>query len=130
MHAACRKVSLADVDQSAQKGSRGQNDGSAPKLPPISQNNSLNASLDNLEIKDLGFNNIERLDGLEFSLHGGPVEAAIGLCTRSSDRWAFAPVQQPKLYTSGIGNPPHQAVQSINLANKVTLAQAADSRVA
>ena len=58
------------------------------------------------------------------------VELAIGLRARALDGGTLGAVQQAELDAGGIRHPAHQAIQRIDLAHQVTLAEPADGRVA
>ena len=81
---------------------------------------SLNAGLDDIEI---GLRPDRRL-------HGHSIKFAVGLGAGTSHRRTFRTVEKAELDASLIGNPSHEAVQRIDLADEMTLAQAADRRIA
>ena len=66
----------------------------------------------------------------EFRLHGGAIELAVGLRARTAHRRTLAPVQHPELDAAGVGDAAHHAVERIDLAHQMALAEAADRRVA
>ena len=68
--------------------------------------------------------------GRQLGLHGLPVELAVDLSPWASHRRAFGAIEQAELDAGLVGQPAHQAVEGVDLANQVTLAQAADGRVA
>ena len=63
-------------------------------------------------------------------LHGGGVELAIGLGARTAHRRPLAPVQHAELDAALVGHPAHQAVERIDLADQMALAEPADRRIA
>ena len=63
-------------------------------------------------------------------LHGGGVKLAIGLGAGAAHRGPFAAVQNPKLDAALVGHPSHQAIQGIDFADQMALAETADGRVA
>ena len=63
-------------------------------------------------------------------LHRRRIELAVGLGARPADRRTLAAVQHPKLDAAGIGDPAHQAVQRIDLADQMALAETADRGIA
>jgi hypothetical protein len=77
-------------------------------------------SFDNLKI--LLFGN----DGL----HSLAVKFAIRLRSWPSHRWPLAPIQETELDSSCIGNPPHEAIQGIDFAHQLSLADPADCGIA
>ena len=63
-------------------------------------------------------------------LHGGAVELAVGLGARALHGRPLGAVEQPELDAGRIGDAPHQAVERIDLAHQMALAEPADGRVA
>ena len=82
------------------------------------------------EVVDLAFDDrqIRRLP--DRLLHRRRIELAIGLGARTAHRRSFAAIEHAKLNAAGIGDPAHQAVQRIDLADQMALAEAADRRIA
>ena len=66
----------------------------------------------------------------ERRLHGLPVEPPVDLGARPAHRRPLGAVEQAELDAHGVRQPAHQAIQRVDLAHEVTLAQAADRRVA
>ncbi len=64
------------------------------------------------------------------SLHGHTVELAVGLGPRPLHGGALGTVEQAELDASGVRYSPHEAIESIDLAHQVALAEPADGRVA
>ena len=64
------------------------------------------------------------------ALHGGGIELAVGLGAGPAHRRTLAPVQDAELDAALVGDPAHQAVQSIDFADQMALAEAADGRIA
>ena len=60
----------------------------------------------------------------------GAVELAVGLGARALHGRALGAVEQPELDAGRVGHPAHQAVERIDLAHQVALAEPADGRVA
>ena len=58
------------------------------------------------------------------------VELSIGLCTRTSHGRTLAAVEHAKLNPAGIGGAAHQAIERIDLADQMTLAESTDRRIA
>ena len=58
------------------------------------------------------------------------VELAVGLGARAPHRRPLAAVEQAELDAGGVGDPAHQAVERVDLAHQVALAEPADRRVA
>ena len=64
------------------------------------------------------------------ALHGGGVELAIGLGAGAAHRRALAAVQDAKLDAALVGDAAHQAVEGVDLADQMALAEPADRRIA
>ncbi len=91
-----------------------------PQTRPSATIRSSTAALDHLEAGGLP----------DRRLHGLPVQLAVGLGARALDRWALGAVQEPELDAGGIGHTAHEAVERIDLAHQVALAEPADGGVA
>ena len=63
-------------------------------------------------------------------LHGRGIELAVGLGARPAHRRTLAAIEHAELDAGGIGDPAHQAVQRIDLADQMALAEPADRRIA
>ena len=63
-------------------------------------------------------------------LHRSGVEPPIGLRPRAPDRRSLAPIENAKLDAALVGDPAHQSVEGIDLADEMALAQAADGGIA
>ena len=73
---------------------------------------------------------VEVRRGADRGLHRLAIELAVGLGPGTLHRGPLAPVQDPELDAGGIGHPPHQAVERVDLADEVALAEAANGRIA
>ncbi len=71
---------------------------------------------------------IRRLE--DRALHGGGVELAVGLGAGAAHRGALAAVQDAKLDAALVGDAAHQAVERVDLADQMALAEPADRRIA
>ena len=66
----------------------------------------------------------------ERGLHRLPVELAVGLGARTAHGRTLAAVEHAELDAGRVGDAAHQAVQRIDLAHQMALAEPADRRVA
>ncbi|MNE06111.1 hypothetical protein D3C80_986920 [compost metagenome] len=66
----------------------------------------------------------------QLGLHGFAIETTVDLAARTAHGGALGAVQQTELDAGHIGQTAHDAVQSVDLAHQVPLAQTADGRVA
>jgi hypothetical protein len=86
----------------------------------VAQDQILDAGLANFQGRPFGE---DRLDGLL-------VERAVGLGAGALDGRTLAAVQEAELDAGAVGRAAHDAVQRIDLAHQMALAQPADRRVA
>jgi hypothetical protein len=63
-------------------------------------------------------------------LHGLAVELAVGLGPRTLHGRALGAIEQAELDAGRIRHPPHQAVERIDLAHQMALAEPTDGRIA
>ena len=68
--------------------------------------------------------------GADRCLHGLAIKLAVGLGAGALHRGAFAPVQHAELDAGGVSHPAHQAVEGVDLAHQMALAEAANGRIA
>ena len=118
------------MDQAAQKRPGGQHHRATADPSPVCQHHSRDSVLRHGEIHDFPFDNGQSVLFTDSRLHRLTVELAVGLRARAANRRPFATIEKPELDTCRIGNPPHEAVQSVDLANQVPLAQSADGWIA
>ena len=124
-----RNLLLADMDQAAQKRAGGQHHGAAADDAAIGQSDARNALLDD-QVVHLGFDHSQIGRLADRLLHRRRIELAVGLGARAAHGRAFAAVEHAKLDAAGIGDAAHQAVQRIDFAHQMALAEPADGRVA
>ncbi len=125
-----RNLLLTDMDEASQEGPRGQDHGAGRDLPAVSQFDPTDAGVLQNEVVGLGLDHFQAGNSPQLRLHGLGIELAVGLSPRPADRGAFAAVQDPKLDAPGIGHPAHQAVERIDFAHQMALAQAPNSGIA
>ena len=63
-------------------------------------------------------------------LNGLPIKLAVGLGTRSAHGGALGKIEGAELDTAPVDGPAHDAIQRIDLADQMALAQSADRRIA
>ena len=63
-------------------------------------------------------------------LHGLAIELAVGLRARPTHRRPLGKIERPELDAGPVDRPAHDAVERIDLAHQVPLAQSADRRIA
>uniref|UniRef100_A0A0N5A6W0 PE-PGRS family protein n=1 Tax=Parastrongyloides trichosuri TaxID=131310 RepID=A0A0N5A6W0_PARTI len=65
----------------------------------------------------------------QFGLHSLTVQAPVDLAARAAHGGALGPVQHAKLNARHVGQTAHEAVEGVDLADQMALAQTADGRV-
>ena len=124
-------VLLAEMDQAAQEGAGGDDDGAGRKLAAVGQANAGDAAIRERPARPPRLRSTSRLAVAAIArLHRRGIELAIGLGARPAHRRTLASVEHPKLDAAGIGDPAHQPVQRIDLADQVALAEPADRWIA
>ena len=63
-------------------------------------------------------------------LHGAPIELSVGLGARPLDGGTLAAIEDAELNAGRVGGARHHAVERVDLAHQMALAQAADRRIA
>ena len=124
----------SDVDQPVEKRSRSQNHARSVHRRPVGEDDPGNGRARALpidrQILHAAVQDIEVFLTPEKSLHGPPVKTAIRLRARSLYGGAFSTVENPELDSGPVDRPAHDAVERVDLANQMPLAEAADRRVA
>jgi hypothetical protein len=117
------------VNQPAQERAGCQHNRASAEPAPICQ---ANAGCEGLPIDVLGltFNNVNVGGRAHSALHGTCVKLSIGLSPRPSHSRTFTSIENPELDSSFVGCTAHKSIQGINLTHEMSLAQAANCRVA
>ena len=121
---------LADVDQPAQEGAGGEHGGAAGEAAAVRQGDGRDAVAGDVEAESLALDEREVRLRRQGPLHGGAVEGAVRLGAGAAHGRALAAVQDAELDAAGVGHPGHDAVEGVDLADEVALAEAADGGVA
>ena len=129
-HAAGRNLGFPDMNQAAQKRPGRHDDRSGRESTSIGQQHRRYAALADLHVEHVAGDDLKIGPCLEQFLHGVPIELAIRLGTGATDRRPLAAIEHPELDAAAIGRERHDAVESVDLANQMALAQPADRRVA
>ncbi len=82
------------------------------------------------QVLDGGLDDLKPRRGADRRLHGLAIELAVGLGAGPLHRRALAAVEHAELDAGRVGDPAHQAVQRVDLAHQMALAEAADGRIA
>ena len=129
-HPPGRSPAPADMDETAQECAGGQHHRPRRKRSSVRQLEAANPVLRDDKILGLGLDHREaRLVGNRL-LHRGGVEPPIRLRARTTHCRPLAAIEHPELDSSAVGHPAHQSVEGIDFADKMTLAQASDGRIA
>ena len=101
----------------------------APNMRPSARRTPVTRASTN-EVIHLAFDDrqIRRLP--DRRLHRRCVKLAVGLGARAAHRRSLAAIEHAKLDAAGIRDAAHQAVERIDLANQMALAEPADGRIA
>ena len=118
------------MDQSAQKRSGRQHRRPAGHAAPVGEYDSLDAALHDVEPESLAFEERQIVLRRERGLHRAPIERAVGLSSRPADGRPLATVQHSKLNSARIGDATHEAIERVDLPDEMSLAEAADRRIA
>src|SRR5271170_3541254 len=125
-----RRALVAEVDYSAKERAGGQDDGPAGERAAVGELDAVDRAGRRKDARRFAFDEGE-IRGLGHELlHRAAIELAVGLGARSLDGWALAAVQDAKLDAGLVGRAGHHAVERVDLAHQMTLAEAANRRVA
>ena len=100
------------------------------KFAAIRQANPGNAPVVDQQVVGLAFDDRQVRRFPDRRLHRSGIKLAVGLGARPPHRRTLAAVEHAELDAAPIGDPAHQAVQRIDLADQMTLAEPADGRIA
>ena len=118
------------MNQAPQEGPGGDNDGAGGKCSAIAKAYPGDPAIGDDQFVRLAFDNAE-IDGFaDRRLHGRGIQFPIGLGPWPAHGRPLAAVEHPELDATGIRHPAHQAVEGVDLADQMTLAETADGGVA
>ena len=126
-----RDLFFADMDQAVEKGAGRQHDPAGRNPPAVAEHEPADLPA-GIEQQILGrpLDDVEtRRFGQQFG-DGAAIELAVGLRARPAHRRALAAVQDAELDPGAVDRPAHDAVERIDLAHQMPLAEPADRRVA
>ena len=125
-----RRPLVAEMDHAAKKRAGGEHDGAAGDRAAVSELDAGDGAGVGGDPSRLPFDDGQVRGFGDERLHGAPVELAVGLGARPLDGGAFAAIEDAKLNAGRIGGARHHAVQRVDLAHQMALAQTADRRIA
>ena len=102
----------------------------AAEVPAVAGDHAADPAVLDDQILDAALDHLEIGGGADGRLHGLAVELAVGLGARALHGRTLGAVEQPELDAGGVGDAAHQAVEGIDLAHQVALAEPADGRIA
>src|SRR5581483_10545208 len=127
---ASRPILLTEMDQAAEESPGRDDDRAGDELATVGETDATQFAIDNPELVGLALDDGQIGGLVDRSLHRRRIEFAIGLGAWAAHRRTLAPIEHTKLDTAGVGDAAHQAVERVDFADKVALAQTADRRIA
>ena len=121
---------LAEVDEAVEESAGRQHHGAGREATAVSRHDTTNAAVLDDQILDPALDHLKIGGSADGRLHGPPVQLAVGLGARSLYGRPLGAVEQAELDAGGVGNAAHQAVEGIDLAHQVALAEPANSGIA
>jgi hypothetical protein len=125
---------FAAVDDAIEKGAGGDDHGSGVDHAAIAQAHAGHspriADLLHFEVHHLSLLDEEIRLALQDLAHLHAVEGLVALRARGPDGWAARGVEQAELNAAGVGDLAHDSAQRVDLADEVSLGDAADGGVA
>lgn len=118
------------VEESAQEGSGGDDDSFGEDDGRIGQEDASDLGVAEVKSGDLGGDHGEVGGVSEDVRHPGGVGEHIGLSAAGLDSGTLAGIEAPELDPGGVGSEGHLAAKSVDLADDLAFADAADSGVA
>ena len=118
------------MNEAVEEGAGGQHHGAGVEPASVAGHHAGDPAVRHDEVLDAAFDHLKigrRADG---GLHGGLIERPVGLGAGALDGRALGAVQEPELDAGGVGDAAHEAVEGIDLAHQVALAEPADGRIA
>ena len=126
-----RCLLATDMDHPAQEGAGGQYRGGATDPLTTGTNNSLEpAILPDLHVLDRRRPNGETRGRIEQRPYRSAIEQTVRLSPRATHGWSLAPVEQLEMDPGGVRGSAHDAVQCVDLAHQMALADPANRGIA
>ena len=125
-----RDLLLAEVDHAVEEGARGQHDGAGREPAAVASDDPGNPAIAHHQVLDAALDHLEPGGLADRGLHGGAVERPVGLGARALHGGALGAVEEAELDPGRVGDAAHQAVERIDLAHQMALAEAADGGIA
>src|SRR5438067_12990655 len=111
------------MDQSAQESPGGQHDRGGAEHAPVREAHAGKHSLDQSQVLDLRLDDMEALRSQDRLLHGGRIKPAVRLGPGAAHGRPLAAIEYPELDSPAVGDAAHEAVEGVDLADEMALAQ-------
>ena len=121
---------MADMNDPAQECAGRQNHCPSAYFRRVAQTNATHAPAFHQKVGNLAINDGQVRMSQDLILNCAFVKRAVCLGPRALYRRALPPVQQPKLNPRPIRCPPHNAIERVNLANKVPFSESTNRGIA
>jgi hypothetical protein len=121
---------LTAMDQAAQEGAGREHHRAGAHCPAVGRDDPGHGAVLDQQILHGALDHLQIGRRPDRGLHGGPVELAVGLGARALHGRPLGAVEQAELDAGRIGDPPHQAIERIDLPHQMALAEPADGRIA
>ena len=119
-----------DVNAARQKRADRQHDGARAELEADLRRDTGHATPVDRQVCDLLLKQLEVRLALEQRAYRASVQRTVGLCTGCADGGTLAGIERAELDSGAVGGTRHRAAERVDLLDQVTLADAADRRVA
>jgi hypothetical protein len=121
---------LATMDQTTEEGPGGQHHRTRSEAASVEQRDASDMAVMHLEVVDFALDDLEVGLRRDRCLHGFAIELAVGLGAGSANGRALAAIEDAELDARLVGDPAHETIERIDLADEVTLAEPTDGRIA
>ena len=118
------------MDQAGEKRAGRQRYRAGANAAAVGEFHAHDAAFTCEKIVDFGLDDLEVRRLRDRRLHRRGVKLAIRLRARAAHRRAFPSIEHAKLNPGAIRNPAHQAIERVDFAHEMALAEAADRRIA
>ena len=125
-----RRSLVAEMDHAAQEGAGRQHDCAAGDRAAVRELDAGDSAGVGRDPGRFAFDDGQVRGLADKRLHGAPIELAVGLGARPLDGRPLAAVEDAELDAGRIGGARHHAIERVDLAHEMALAQAADCGIA
>ena len=125
-----RRPLIAEMDHAAQERAGREDERAAGEPAPVGEFERRDPAVAALEPARFRLDDGETWRGRDQPLHRPAIQPAVDLRARALHGRALAPVEDAELDSGGVGRDPDEAVERVDLAHEMTLAEPADRRIA